>query len=78
VQAPDTGTGAKPASTTGTSMVADAKLGPLQNNGGPTFTMQPLVGSAAFNLATGAPATDQRGSARVGAADAGACEGPQP
>jgi hypothetical protein len=78
VQAPVSGTGAKPASTTGTSMVADAKLGPLQANGGPTFTMQPVAGSAAINLAglSGAPATDQRGNARVGAADAGACEGP--
>jgi predicted outer membrane repeat protein len=78
VQAPATGSGNKPASATGTSMVANAMIGPLQNNGGPTYTMQPLAGSAAINLAgvAGAPANDQRGNVRVGAPDAGACEGP--
>ncbi|HLY11093.1 MAG TPA: choice-of-anchor Q domain-containing protein [Planctomycetota bacterium] len=79
VQAPNTGTGAKPATATGTTLVADAKLGPLQNNGGPTFTMQPQAGSAAIDLTgvTGAPATDQRGNVRTGAGpDAGACESP--
>jgi len=79
VQAPATGTGAKPASASGTTMVTDARLGPLQNNGGPTFTMQPLTGSAAIDLAgvSGAPLTDQRGFAQTGTGrDAGACEGP--
>jgi predicted outer membrane repeat protein len=79
VQAPASGSGAKPASATGTTMVADAMLGPLQNNGGPTFTMQPLVGSAAIDLAgvSGAPTLDQRGFPQTGTGrDAGACEGP--
>jgi len=79
VQAPATGTGAKPASVLGTTMVADALLGPFQNNGGPTFTIQPQAGSAAIDLAgvSGAPATDQRGFPRTGTGpDAGACEGP--
>ena len=63
----------------------DAKLGPLQNNGGPTSTFVPLVGSPAIDA--GNPAapgsggnacatTDQRGVVRpVGAAcDMGATE----
>ena len=56
----------------------NAMLGSLQDNTGPTFTMRPLAGSVAINLAAvaGAPATDQRGVARSGTADAGACEGP--
>jgi hypothetical protein len=41
--------------------VADPKLGPLQDNGGPTptFTLRP--GSAAIGHATDCPAADQRG-----------------
>ena len=44
----------------------DPKLGPLTNNGGPTFTMALLPGSPARDsgTASGAPATDQRGVAR--------------
>jgi hypothetical protein len=79
VQAPITALpGGKLVSTTGTTPTANAMLGPLQDNTGPTFTMRPLAGSVAINLAgvAGAPATDQRGAARSGAADAGACEGP--
>jgi len=78
LQAPVGGTGNKPASATGTTFVANAMLGALQNNGGPTQTMKPLAGSAAIDLVgvTQAPLLDQRGSVRVGTADAGACEGP--
>ncbi|MDX6698842.1 MAG: hypothetical protein QOE65_2239 [Solirubrobacteraceae bacterium] len=57
---------------------ADPKLGPLQDNGGPTPTMALGAGSAAIDAAAsaGCPATDQRGFARpVGAGcDAGAFE----
>ncbi|MFN8499077.1 MAG: choice-of-anchor Q domain-containing protein [Anaerolineae bacterium] len=44
----------------------DPKLGPLQNNGGKTFTRHPLPGSPAIDAGTsdGAPATDQRGAPR--------------
>jgi hypothetical protein len=44
----------------------DPKLGPLASNGGPTFTMALLPGSAAIDAGSvaGAPATDQRGVAR--------------
>ena len=41
----------------------DPLLGPLQDNGGPTWTMSPLAGSLAINRVPGAagfPATDQR------------------
>jgi len=79
VQAPDSALpGGKSVSATGTTRVASAMLGPLQNNGGPTFTMRPQVGSAAINLAgvSGAPLLDQRGMGRNGTTDAGACEGP--
>jgi hypothetical protein len=58
--------------------VADPKLGPLQDNGGPTDTFALLAGSAAVDaaIAPGCPAVDQRGVARpVGAVcDAGAFE----
>jgi len=58
----------------------DPRLGPLQDNGGPTLTMQPLTGSPAidFGTADGAPPTDQRGATRpsgsgvdIGAVEAG-------
>ncbi len=44
----------------------DPLLGPLANNGGPTFTHTLLAGSAAIDAgtATGAPTTDQRGLPR--------------
>src|SRR5207237_9727988 len=57
---------------------AALKLGPLQNNGGPTFTHAPLCGSPAIDAGdnTDAPATDQRGFARIfrGVIDIGAGE----
>ncbi len=70
--------GNKPVSASGTTLVADAMLGTFQNNDGTTLTMRPLAGSPAINLAgvSGAPLLDQRGNPRIGAPDAGACEGP--
>jgi predicted outer membrane repeat protein len=70
--------GNKPVSASGTTMVANAMLGALANNGGTTQTMKPLLGSPAINLAgvSGAPLLDQAGKPRNGAPDAGACEGP--
>src|SRR5205085_9913684 len=53
------------------------QLGPLQNNGGPTQTQLPGPGSPAIDAGTGmdAPARDQRGYLRAGAApDIGAAE----
>ncbi|MBV8880091.1 MAG: right-handed parallel beta-helix repeat-containing protein [Planctomycetaceae bacterium] len=78
IQAPNTAGGAGKAVTSGagTTKVASALLGPLQDNGGATYTRLPQLGSPAINLATGAPATDQRGVSRVGAADSGSCEAP--
>jgi hypothetical protein len=55
----------------------NAKLGPLQNNGGPTQTMLPLPGSPLLGAGNGslAPATDQRGLSRGGgASDIGAAQ----
>lgn len=53
-------------------------IGPMQNNGGPTFTHALLVGSPALNAGdgTGAPLTDQRGESRIqgGTIDIGAFE----
>ena len=45
----------------------DPKLGPLQDNGGPTFTRAPLPGSPAIDAGdpANAPATDQRGQPRI-------------
>ena len=61
----------------------DPLLGPLQNNGGPTFTQEPGTGSPAINgdySAANVPTTDQRGVARpIGPrADIGAYEAPSP
>ena len=54
----------------------NALLSPRGNYGGPTQTHALLPGSPAINAgtATGAPATDQRGIARVGNVDIGAFE----
>jgi hypothetical protein len=52
---------------TGTPLTGDPLLGPLASNGGPgMFTMLPGAGSPALKAgtATGAPATDERGTAR--------------
>jgi len=62
----------------GSPYVTNPALGPLQDNGGPTWTMLPPVGSQAANKATcTAGQTDQRGAARptlAGACDLGAVE----
>jgi hypothetical protein len=52
--------------TTGNLLGVDPKLGPLQDNGGPTYTQALLPGSPAINAGTnvGAPSTDQRGVSR--------------
>ncbi len=59
-------------------LTAAPLLGPLANNGGPTFTHELLTGSPAIDAGTntGCPATDQRGFTRpVGAScDIGAYE----
>ena len=53
-------------SGTGDQVNTDPLLGPLQDNGGPTFTCALLLGSPAVNTGdnNGAPATDQRGITR--------------
>jgi CSLREA domain-containing protein len=55
-------------------LVADTRLGPLANNGGPSDTHALLAGSPGINKGAGCPATDQRGVAREGACDVGAYE----
>ncbi|MEL6136012.1 MAG: right-handed parallel beta-helix repeat-containing protein [Cyanobacteria bacterium J06628_6] len=55
----------------------DPLLGPLQNNGGPTFTQSPLPGSPAIDMGANPLGllTDQRGETRsVGQTDIGAVE----
>jgi hypothetical protein len=58
---------------------AALRVGPLQDNGGPTFTHALLCGSPAINAGdnTDAPPTDQRGFPRIfgGVIDIGAYEG---
>jgi hypothetical protein len=51
---------------TGDLVVADAMLGPLEDNGGPTQTHMPLLGSPLIDAANNAacPAADQRGIPR--------------
>lgn len=54
---------------------ADAMLGPLQDNGGPTPTMMPAAGSVVIGLGADCPDTDQRGEPRpTGTCAAGAVE----
>jgi beta-glucanase (GH16 family) len=56
-------------------VVADAQLGTLADNGGPTLTHSLLPGSPAIDAAAGpSPATDQRGYARDSSPDVGAFE----
>lgn len=58
-----------PPSFPGNIVGVDPALGPLKNNGGPTFTHLIAPGSAAYNAGnpaiSGAPAFDQRGFARI-------------
>lgn len=56
--------------TNGNIVGADPLLGPLQDNGGPTFTHALLPGSPAINAGDSTETTDQRGVARPqGSAD---------
>jgi len=55
-------------------LVSDAKLGPLQNNGGVTDTMAPAASSPAIGKGFGCPATDQRGQPRKSPCTLGAYE----
>ncbi len=55
--------GADPACATGT-MFADAQLGALADNGGPTKTALPASGSPAKGAGSNCPSTDQRGNTR--------------
>jgi hypothetical protein len=56
------------------AMVADAQLGELADNGGPTETLVPGERSPAFGLGTDCPATDQRGMPRGAPCTSGAVE----
>jgi predicted outer membrane repeat protein len=64
--------------STGDQIVSNPLIGPLADNGGPTWTHALLKGSPAINTGTneGCPATDQRGviRPRLGACDIGAYE----
>jgi hypothetical protein len=57
-------------SSTGSLVGGEPRLGPLQDNGGPTFTMRPFPGSPAIDAGSNAQAaaagvtTDQRGAPR--------------
>jgi hypothetical protein len=55
-------------------VTVDPRLGPLQDNGGPTFTMAPLAGSPALNAGdpTQLGVADQRGVVRSGGVNIGA------
>jgi predicted outer membrane repeat protein len=55
-------------------LIADPKLGPLANHGGPTDTMAPAAGSPAIGKGTSCPSTDQRGMARKSPCTLGAYE----
>ena len=66
--------GSLTAASTNNLIGGDPLLAPLGNYGGTSQTMSLLPGSAAIGAgtSTGAPTTDQRGFARVGAVDIGA------
>lgn len=68
--------GQQEARVTPDAVYADALLGALGDNGGPTRTQALLPGSPAIDSgsATGAPPADQRGLPRAGAVDIGAFE----
>jgi hypothetical protein len=79
VTAPDSATSTHLAAGAGNLPGVAANLGPLADNGGLTQTHLPLEGSPAIDagdpLVTGAPATDQRGLARIsGVIDIGSVE----
>jgi hypothetical protein len=53
---------------------ADPKLGPLQNNGGPTLTLAPGAASSVIQIGAGCPTTDQTGKTRSNPCTIGAVE----
>jgi uncharacterized repeat protein (TIGR01451 family) len=56
-------------------ILADARLGPLADNGGPTNTHELAAGSPAIDAGSGCPQTDQRGVTRPsGSCDIGALQ----
>ncbi|MBD2768946.1 hypothetical protein IC235_13710 [Hymenobacter sp. BT664] len=57
-----------------TMPVIDPRLSPPANNGGSTRTMALQAGSPAIDAGNGCPATDQRGTPRLGTCDIGAFE----
>jgi len=58
-----------------TDILADARLGPLRNNGGQTSTHELAAGSPAIDAGSGCPLTDQRGVTRPsGGCDIGALQ----
>jgi hypothetical protein len=61
-------------SCTSSVLVADPKLGPLANNGGPTETMAPAKASPAIGKGTSCPKEDQRGQPRKDPCTLGAYE----
>jgi hypothetical protein len=69
IEAPDASSLTTMGLFTGNISGVDPKLGALANNGGPTLTHLPLTGSPLIDAGdpaiTGAPATDQRGFARI-------------
>ena len=58
----------------GGALTGDPLLGPLADNGGPTLTMKPAVGSAAIGAGTSCAPTDQDGAPRAAACTLGAVE----
>jgi parallel beta-helix repeat protein len=61
---------------TATPLLSDPMLGDLTDNGGDSQTMLPSPASPARGIATGCPATDQRGMPRAEPCTAGAVEAP--
>ena len=57
------------------TLVADPRLGPLGDHGGPTQTLLPAPDSPAHGLGADCPATDQRGQPRGEPCTSGAVEG---
>ncbi len=55
---------------------ADAMVGPLADNGGPTLTAKPAAASAVIQVGTSCPAADQTGRARATPCTLGALEVP--